>query len=263
MKQTILTTQQSTLLENLIVKHGQIVTTDNIYIQANEWWDQKTTKNIITKLTNNGWLIRIKRGLYAISDLSNRGFLSLSPYLVAHLLVNDSYVSFETALSYHGMFDQLTHKVISIAPMQYKTLQLQEVEYSFVKAKKDWYFGWQEANIDNKATRIATPEKALIDMVQFHKSKYSIDVVVEKIKQHKDSLDSVKMTEYLRKMSMTTIKIFGLLFDIVGFDSSKLFALLKSKSGTHTMLSESVKFNAKWRLYYDPYFDKYQDTDAI
>ncbi|MBU1256734.1 type IV toxin-antitoxin system AbiEi family antitoxin domain-containing protein, partial [Patescibacteria group bacterium] len=128
MKQTILTVKQSKLLEDLIVKHGQIVTSEQIYIEAKGSWDQQQAKKIITKLVSNGWLIRIKRGLYAISNFSNRGFLSLSPYTVANLLVKDSYVSFETALAYHGMFDQLIDKVISISQVRYKTVKLNTTE---------------------------------------------------------------------------------------------------------------------------------------
>ena len=256
MKQTILNTNQSTLLENLIVKHGQIVTSEQIYSQAEGLWDQQRTKKVIVKLTHNGWLIRVKRGLYAISDLSNRGFLSLSPYVVAHLLVKDSYVSFESALAYHGMFDQLTNKTISISRVQYKSVQLQSVEYSFVKVMDKWFFGWQEVSIDNKTVRMATAEKALIDMIQFHKSKYTVDLVVEKLSLYKDSLDLQKMTGYLGKMSLTTIKIFGFLFDLLGIDSGDLYNQVKLR-GTHLMLSGDAKFNAKWRLYYDAYFDKY------
>jgi hypothetical protein len=107
MKQTILAAKQSDLLENLIVKHGQIVTSGQIFKEAESYWDYKQAKNLVTKLVKNGWLIRIKRGLYAISDLSTRGFLTLSPYLIANLLVPDSYVSFESALAYNSMFDQL------------------------------------------------------------------------------------------------------------------------------------------------------------
>ena len=90
MKQTILTTRQSALLEDLIVKHGRIVTSEQIYARGKDSWGRQVTKNVITKLIGNGWLIRVKRGLYVISDLSNRGFLSLSPYVVANLLVKDS-----------------------------------------------------------------------------------------------------------------------------------------------------------------------------
>jgi predicted transcriptional regulator of viral defense system len=259
MKQTILNTKQGTLLENLIVKHGQIVTCEQIYAQAEDLWDKQSTKKTIAKLTRNGWLIRIKRGLYAVSDLSNRGFLSLSPYLVANLLVKDSYVSFESALAYHGLFDQLTDKTISISQVQYKTVQLQSVEYSFIKVKSEWFFGWQKANIDNRIVRMATVEKALIDMIQFHKNKYSIDVVVEKLSFYKDSLDLRKMTKYLSRMSTTTVKIFGLLFDLLGIDSTYLYDQVKVR-GTHWMLSKDTKFNARWRLYYDGYFDKYQSV---
>lgn len=257
MKQTILNTNQSTLLENLIVKHGQIVTSEQIYTQANDLWNQQRTKKEVVKLAHNGWLIRIKRGIYAISDLSNRGFLSLSPYLVAHLLVKSSYVSFESALAYHGMFDQLTNKTISISQIQYKSVKLQSVDYNFVKVLDKWFFGWEEVTVDNKIIRMATAEKALIDMVQFHKSKYTIDLVIEKLSLYKDSLDLQKMTEYLTKMSLTTIKTFGFLFDLLNIDSNGLFSQVKLK-GTHLMLSGDTKFNAKWRLYYDEYFNKYQ-----
>lgn len=259
MKQTILSTQQGVLLEDLIVKHGQIVTSKQIYAQGKDVWDQKVAKNVIIRLTRDGWLIRVKRGLYAISGLSNRGFLSLSPYVVAHLLVKDSYVSFESALAYHGMFDQLTNKTISISQVQYKAVQLQSVEYSFVKVLDKWFFGWEEVSIDNKTVRMATAEKALIDMIQFHKSKYTVDLVVEKLSLYKGSLDMKKMTEYLGKMSLTTIKTFGFLFDLLGIDSGDLYNQVKLK-GTHLMLSGDTKFNAKWRLYYDEYFDKYQSV---
>ncbi len=259
MKQTILSTQQSALLEDLIVKYGQIVTSEQIYVQGKDVWDQKVAKNVITRLTRDGWLIRVKRGLYAISDLSNRGFLSLSPYVVAHLLVKDSYVSFESALAYHGMFDQLTNKTISISQVQYKSVRLQSVEYSFVKVLDKWFFGWEEVSIDNKTVRMATAEKALIDMIQFHKNKYTVDLVIEKLSLYKDSLDMEKMTEYLGKMSLTTIKTFGFLFDLLRIDSGDLYNQVKLK-GTHLMLSGDTKFNAKWRLYYDAYFDKYQSV---
>jgi predicted transcriptional regulator of viral defense system len=257
MKQTILTTKQSTLLENLIVKYGQIVTAENIYKEAAEYWDYKQAKNLVTLLTKNGWLMRIKRGLYAISDLSSRGALSLSPYVAANLLVQDSYVSFESALQQYGMFDQLTGKTISVSLIQYKSAKLAGVEYSFVKTKPEYYFGWQVLQVGNQTARIATPEKALLDIVNFHKSQYAIDLVIEKLSDFKTDLDFAKLTDYIGKFPVTTVKIFGFIFDLLGIDSQKLFDLTKP-AGTHWMLPGDTKFNAKWRLYYQPDFDKYK-----
>jgi predicted transcriptional regulator of viral defense system len=260
MKQTILSVKQSELLENLIVKHGQIVTSGQILSQAESYWDYKQAKNLVTKLVKNGWLIRIKRGLYAISDLSTRGFLTLSTYVVANLLVPDSYVSFESALQQYGMFDQLTDKTISVSLKTYKAVRLNSTEYSFVKTKPEYYFGWQEVNLDNIIVRVATPEKALIDMVNFHKSQYAIDLVIEKLQEHKNDLDMARLNDYLSRFSLTTVKIFGLIFDLIGTNSDKLYELAKTKHGTHWMLPGDSKFNAKWRLYYRDYFDKYQSA---
>lgn len=255
MKYTILSAQESQLLESLIVKCGQIVTTADIAAEAKTSWGEKFVYDVITRLAKRGWLIRIKRGLYAISDLSTRGFLSLSSYFVANLLVKHSYVSFESALHHHGMFDQLTNKVISVSLKMYKTVKLHNIEYSFIKTKAAHYFGWQEVTIDNKTVRIATVEKALIDMVNFHKSIYSIDLVLEKLREHKNSLDFVKLNEYIGEMSMTTIKIFGFIFDLLKIDSSGLLKLAEHSSGAHRMVADAKKFNAKWRLYFDEHFN--------
>jgi len=258
MKQTILSTKQSELLESLIVAHGRIVTSSQIYDKAKDVWSQQQTKKVIGKLAENGWLIRIKRGLYAVSDLSNRGFLSLSPHVVANLLVKDSYVSFESALSYRGLFDQLTNKVISVSKSRYKAIPINAIEYDFVKVQEKWFFGWEDVVIENQKGRIATAEKALIDTIQFHKSKYSVDLVIEKLHSNLDSLDIDRLHEYLAKMSTTTVKVFGFIFDLLGMDSSHIHSLLKNKRSTDWMFADDKKFSAKWRLYYDEYFDKYQ-----
>lgn len=262
MNYTILSTKQSELLEKLIVKHGQIVTTSYIFAEVQNQLGLQQTKNLITKLVKNGWLIRVKNGLYVISDLSGRGFLSLSSYLVAGLLVKDSYVSFEFALQYHGMFDQLINKVGSVSLKKFKTVSLNNTEYYFVQTKKELFFGWQDVVIDNKSVRIATAEKALIDMVDFHKSKYTIDLIIEKLLEYKRDLDFARFTGYLGNFSVATIKTFGFIFDLLNIDSSSVYSLaeksIKTKNSTHRMLAENKKFNARWRLYYDEYFDKYQ-----
>jgi predicted transcriptional regulator of viral defense system len=257
MNQTILSAKQSELLENLIAKHGQVVTAGHIFDEAGRYWDYKQAKNLVTKLVKNGWLIRIKRGVYAISDLASRGFLTLSPYIVANLLVPESYVSFESALQHYGMFDQLTGKTVSVALKMYNSTTLNGMEYSFVTTKDKYYFGWQDIQVGSQTARIATAEKALIDIVHFHRSQYAIDLVIEKLLEHLDDLDLTQLEDYLSQYSLTTIKIFGLIFDLLGINSDRLYGLAKT-TGTHWTIPGDKKFNAKWRLYYDPYFEKYQ-----
>jgi hypothetical protein len=58
--------------------------------------------------------------------------------------------------------------------------------------------------------------------------------------------------------SQKTIKIFGLVFDMLGIDSNLLYQLVLGSNSTHRMSPEDKTFNAKWRLYYDDYFEKYR-----
>jgi predicted transcriptional regulator of viral defense system len=194
MNQTILSTKQSKLLEDLIVKHGRLVTYDQILKEAEGSWDYPQTKNLITEMVKDGWLFRIKRELYAISDLTTRGYLSLSPYVVANLLLPDSYVSFELALQHYGMFDQMTSKVISVSLKRHKSVVVSGTTYTYITTKPQYYFGWQDVHFENQIAKIATAEKAIIDMVKFHKSQYSIDLVIEKLKEYKSELDFDKLS---------------------------------------------------------------------
>jgi hypothetical protein len=81
--------------------------------------------------------------------------------------------------------------------------------------------------------------------------------VIEKLLEHKNDLDLNRFNEYLSQTSTTTKKIFGLSFDLTGINSEVLYKSLKNKRTPHWMLPGDKKFNAKWRLYYRDYFDKY------
>ena len=119
MKQTILTSKQSDLLEKLIVKYGQIVTTQQIYQVADDLWKRQQTKNYSPNLwIMAGWFVsNVVSMLFLILVIVDS--YHFHPF-GSQLLVKDSYVSFESALSYHGMFDQLTGKSISLPTVAIK-----------------------------------------------------------------------------------------------------------------------------------------------
>lgn len=258
MKKTTLANKDSELLELLIAKYGKVVTANQIESEAKGFWDYQQTHNRIQQLVKNGWLIRIKRGLYTVNELSSRGFLSLSPYVVAGLLVEESYVSFEAALNYRGMFDQSLQRFTSISLKQYKETTLESVQYQFIKSKTKMFSGWEQVSIENLTAKIAYAEKALVDLVHFRAGKYAVDLVIEKLQMHEDDLDFEKMGDYIGLASQKTIKVFGMIFDFLGWNSEKLSQFLSDSRSTHWMSAEDQTFNAKWRLYYDDYFDQYQ-----
>ncbi len=262
MKKTTLAVKDGELLEILIAKYGKVVTAGQIEAEAKHIWDYQQTHNRIQQLVKNGWLIRIKRGLYAINDLSSRGFLSISPYVVAGLLVEESYVSFEAALNYRGMFDQFVQKFTSVSLKQFKGTDLEAIQYRFIKSQEKLFVGWEKVEIENMAAKIACAEKALVDLIHFRTGKYVVDLVIKKLQTYEEDLNIEKLIHYASLASQKTIKTFGLIFDLLGWESEKLFQFLAGNRSTHWMSPNDKTFNAKWRLYYDDYFDKYQTVKA-
>ena len=262
MKKTTLAAKDGELLEKLIAQYGKVVTANQIEEAASSTWDYQQTHNRVQKLVKNGWLIRIKRGLYVISDLSSRGFLSVSPYAIANLLVEDSFVSFEAALAYRGMFDQYVSQFTSLSLKQYQLTDLDAIQYRFIKAQEKMFIGWELVTIENLTAKVAFAEKALVDMIYFRKGKYVVDLVIEKLLNYSDELDKQRIIHYSGLASQKTIKVFGLIFDFMGWESGQLTESLSKTKSTHFMSSGDKQFNAKWRLYYDEHFDKYNQAEG-
>lgn len=79
MKSTVLNTTQLTLLEELMLRFGQVVTYEQVapLIPAS---DPVAKRQFVSKLVNAGWLVRIKKGVYQVADLTDH------PWSVRHLL---------------------------------------------------------------------------------------------------------------------------------------------------------------------------------
>ena len=139
MKQAVLNRTQLDVLENALIRHGNIVTFADLapLIPAQA---AANKRQFVKQMADTGWLVRIKRGLYQIAELSTLGMLTLSRYTVAQLLVEESYVSFETALQYHGMYDQLPGAVVSVARQQHAEVILEGIRYRTIKTSDKFYW---------------------------------------------------------------------------------------------------------------------------
>ncbi|MBU2437144.1 MAG: hypothetical protein KKE55_05565, partial [Candidatus Omnitrophica bacterium] len=101
-KRTILSEKELNLIEDLIAKFGIIVSFEQIYSILKEKRNRQVVRNLVNKLTKNGWLVRIKKGMYAVASLESRGFLVTHTFKIAQILAPDSYISFEAALQHYG-----------------------------------------------------------------------------------------------------------------------------------------------------------------
>jgi len=245
-----LSNKELEIIEKLIAKHGNIVDLAMIYEILNSKSNQEI-KNIVSVLVKKGWLIRIKRGTFVISDIASRGTLGLSQLTLSQIIDNDSYISFEGALQHYGLFDQYLRIITSISKKKTYTTKLSNWTFKYIKTKKDLFNNYKEFNIDGKLVKIATKEKIILDFLTYRRSTGNIDLIIEKIKNNKNEFNVEKLIELSKNYSMTTKRTLGVLLDLIGINSDNLHKIVKSNKNHSFMTANSNVFNAKWRIYVD------------
>ena len=253
-KSTILSQKEALLLENLIAKYGLVVTFEQIFSELKKSKSRQEIRNLVSKITKAGWLVRVTKGVYYIANLESRGTASVSVFVIAHLLAQDSYVSFEGALQYHGMFDQHLRTIRSVSLKKRKAVVLQNTNYEFVKTGKKNFSGYETIWQEGQEARVATIEKAILDVLNFKRSAFAVDLIAEKLREHRDMINEKELNELSKKQSLTVQRLLGFLLDQADIDSSVIYKRLKNRQGYSRMTADSTKFNSKWRLYYHKHF---------
>jgi len=252
MKNTILSKKDANLLGEVIVSYGRIVSFGQLKQVFRKDYSAQEIKNRVSLLSKLGWLIRIKRGLYVvITDISTLAFNDVSANTIAQTLSKDSYISFENALQYHGMFDQMLASVYAVTFKRARKYKIQNTEIRFFKIKKELYFGFSSQRSDIGVVNIASKEKAILDMLYFRSNAYNVSLIWEKIREYKKDFDFDLMREYAKKFNLTVIRQVGFFLDRLNIDAEDLHKEIAGKNSYGKMTKECRDFNAKWRLYFD------------
>jgi len=112
-----------------------------------------------------GELIRVKKGLYVFGRSARRNPYNLE--LLANLIYGPCAISLNYALSYYGLIPEAVHTITSITSKRNKTFNTPIGEFTYVYLNPRKYaIGIQlQALRDNTSFLIASPEKALCDVV--------------------------------------------------------------------------------------------------
>jgi len=252
MKNTILSQKDANSLEKAILAFGRIVAASELMMIFTKEYSRSSAHNRIQSLARAGWFLRIKRGLYIITDnLSARSLSDMSLFIISQALNKNSYISLDSALNYYGMFDQYVKNITAINLQFSKKYNFQGNDFKFVKVVKKHYFGFVQVRQDGKIINMASKEKALLDYLYLDNSFYSASLVFEKLKEYGSEMDLDMLQEYSLQYGASVQRKIGFLLDQISIDVDKLLASVKQHKGYSRFTKESKKFNAKWRIYYD------------
>ncbi len=116
---------------------------------------KKTLEGVIKKFVDENILTRLEKGKYLLADAN------ISDFEIAQFLYSPSYISFETALNYHGILSQFPVEITSATTKFPVQKVIQGKLYSYSKIKVNLFTGYYK----EKNALIAYPEKALFDQL--------------------------------------------------------------------------------------------------
>ena len=252
---TTLSGKELEIIEKLIAKHGNIVDLDMIY-KIMDTKSKQEVKNFVSGLVKKGWLVRIKRGTFAISDISSRGTTGLSQLTIAQIINDDSYVSFEAALQYYGLFDQYLRVITSIGKKKSYNTKFSSWTFKYIRTKEELFNNYKEFNMDGRLVKVALKEKIILDFLTYRRTSNNIDLIIEKLKSYKNDFDIQQLIEMSKNCSITVIRTLGVILDLAEINSDNLYEIVKDNKNHSFMTTKSDVFNAKWRIYVDKHFEK-------
>ena len=186
-------------------------------------------------LRHNGWIIPIRRGLYALS-CSLPGVSPAHEYEVAMALLNPAAISHWSALSHHGLTEQVPRKVFVLTttgtsiPRQHQVRTNRGREgylfgdtlYQFVQVKPDRFFGTEKVWIGDVRVTITDPERTLLDGLSrpWHCGNFA--EVFHAFEVRGDELDLSKIIAYALRFDAATVKRLGWILEQQGVEPGRL-----------------------------------------
>lgn len=118
-------------------------------------------KHFLENQTRKGFLLRLKRGLYALNTDQP------GEEEVANIMYRPSYLSLEYALSIYGIIPETVYEVTSVTTKPTRVFETMDRAFSYYSIKVEAYTGYSLMNSFNKSYLIADKEKALADYFYF------------------------------------------------------------------------------------------------
>ena len=191
-------------------------------------------------LRRNGWIVSLRRGLYALSG-SVPGVTPAHEFEVAMALVSPAAISHWSALHYHGMTQQAPRKVFVLTTKESSVPRMRNSKtkriidgypvgdtiYKIVQVKPERYFGTQKVWIEEARVTITDPEKTLLDGLSMPQYCGDFAEVLHAFEVRGDDLHVQRIIEYACMLDAATAKRLGWVLEYQGIDPAFLDPLLE------------------------------------
>ena len=158
-----LSTRESRLLARLAGAGHQIISVDDIETTLEV--PPNTAREIGSRLTEKGWLDRLLPGTYLIIPLTagEEAVYTTHEYLIAAHVAEPMYIGYYSALSHHGLTEQVPRTVYVVTPTRAQSREIHGVPYRVTTVTERKFFGCEPTSIGGTTVQVSDLEKTLVD----------------------------------------------------------------------------------------------------
>jgi hypothetical protein len=150
--------------------------------------DPREVRVQLSRWVASGRLIQLRRGLYSLAPPFAR--TRAHPFVVANRLVRGSYVSLHSALAHYGLIPEHVPVVTSITRGRPARWTNPLGTFEFRHLRSDLVRGFRHTPLGPaEAASVATPEKALVDLLYLEPGADAPAYLAELRLQHLERLD--------------------------------------------------------------------------
>ena len=154
--------------------------------------DPADLRRQLSRWTKAGRINQLRRSVYALAPPFQK--IKPHPFVVANRLVRSSYVTCQSALAYYGMIPEHVPVITSVTTLRPGMWRTPLGVYQFRHIKGSHFFGYRLLELGNgQQAFVATPEKALLDLIYLQPGGDSPDHLRELRLQQEERLDIVEL----------------------------------------------------------------------
>jgi predicted transcriptional regulator of viral defense system len=180
--------------QKLLALHQPVIQTRDVSACLNISHAQAS--KILDHLAKLGRFVRLMRGKWATTTKIDP--LILPEYMTAPF---PSYVSLQTALFYHGIIEQIPNTIYAVSLARTRQYTTPFGKISIHHFQPNFFFGFEMVN----QIKIATPEKALIDILYLTPARSNLFRVLPEI-EVPSSFNRKKLQAIIDKISSVRTK---------------------------------------------------------
>jgi len=192
--------RESRALARLTSRNEEIFGIDELAEALETTYD--SAKSTASRLERNGWLTRLKPGLYLVVPLAageDPQYTAHEFYVASHL-VEPMYVGFWSALGFHGFTEQVPRSVFVATTKRRSDSAVHDIEYHFVTLAERKFFGQEQYAVGGHSVPIATPEKTLADCADQPGHCGGVRELAKGVRTGTDGYDPETLLEYARRI---------------------------------------------------------------